>query len=212
MFLIYVLQFFYISILSTFLHFSYDLTNHVFIFSIIGAVNESTWEHLKIGIFPWFTWFMIRSYFFSYIGSFFSSFIAIITFMSTITFIFYGSIFILKKHILPISISSFYIGVFIGMLFEYLTINIYYPILELIGAIGCISIIIIGLMWTYHPLKFFLTQDTRYRRYGIEAHGKRCDILARKKYIVYIFNKFGIPLDNNSPNDEIRLPKYMDIK
>ena len=32
--------------------------------------------------------------------------------------------------------------------------------------------------------------------YGIEAHRKRCDILEKKKYIIFIFNLLGIPLDN----------------
>jgi hypothetical protein len=41
--------------------------------------------------------------------------------------------------------------------------------------------------------------------YDIEAHHKRCDILAKKKYIVFIFNYFGIPLTErriNNNNDE----------
>ena len=201
------LQFFYISILSTFLHFSYDMSNHLFFFSIIGSVNESTWEHLKIGIFPWFTWFFINSYYFSIENSYFANFIAIITFMVMVSCIFYGSNFILKRHWLPASISSFYIGVFSGIFFENKIRNKIFgnPILEKIGFIGCISICIIGYIWTFYPLKFFLTLDVRYNMYGIEAHNKRCDILAKKKYIVFIFNYFGIPLTErriNKNNDE----------
>ena len=192
------LQFIYISFLSTFLHFSYDMTNHIFLFSIIGAVNESTWEHLKIGIFPWFTWFLIRSHYFSIINSYFSNFIAILSFMITIVVIFYGSNYILKKHYLPISISSFYIGILSGICFEYKIKkeNIFHPVLEIIGLIGCILIIIAGLILTYYPIKCFLTLDVRYNMYGIEAHRKRCDILEKKKYIIFIFNLLRIPLDN----------------
>ena len=71
--LIYVYQFLHISILSTFLHFAYDLTNHIFIFSIIGAINESVYEHLRLGIFPWFSWFLIRWFFFSFENTFFGN-------------------------------------------------------------------------------------------------------------------------------------------
>ena len=216
--LMYIFQFFYISILSTFLHFSYDMTNHVFIFSVIGAVNESTWEHLKIMIFPWFTWFFIRSYYFSYTNTYFLNFIAIFSSMVTILTIFYGSIFITKRHILPVSISSFYIGITSGSLLEYLLKDIFFhSIFEIIGFIGCVSIILLGLLWTYYPSKNFLTLDVRYRMYGIEGHKKRCDIISKKKYIVYIFNLFRIPFtkndffDSNSKNyndcEEIKFGK-----
>lgn len=207
--LMYFLQFLYISFLSTFLHFSYDITNHMFIFSIIGAVNESTWEHLKIGLFPWFTWFFIRSYYFSYMNTYFGNFIAIFTFMSTITLIFYGSIFIMKRHFLPISIASFYIGVISGSFFEYIIKDlILHPFLEIIGLIGLIFFILIWLKWTYYPMKNFLTLDVRYRMYGIESHEKRCDIIGKKKYIVFIFNLLGIPFPKEYSFDENSKKNY----
>ena len=201
--LMYIYQFLYVSILSTFLHFSYDMTNHMFIFSVIGAVNESTWEHLKIGFFPWFTWFAIRSYYFSYINSYFGNFVALLTFMLTIMAIFYGSIFIMKRHFLPISIASFYIGVTSGSFFEYIIKGFSFPpVFEIIGLFGCFLIILSGLMWTYFPTKSFLTLDVRYRMYGIEGHDKRCDITAKKKYIVFIFNLFGINFPKTDSFDE----------
>jgi hypothetical protein len=175
----------------------------MFIFSVIGAVNESTWEHLKIGFFPWFTWFAIRSYYFSYINSFFGNFITLITFMLTIMAIFYGTIFIMKRHILLISIASFYIGVTSGSFFEYIIKDFSFPpAFEIIGIFGCFLVILSGLMWTYFPTKFFLTLDVRYRMYGIEAHDKRCDITAKKKYIVFIFNLFGINFPKTEFLDE----------
>ena len=118
--MIYVYQFIYISFLSLFLHFAYDLSNHLFIFSIIGAVNESVYEHLRLGIFPWVSWFLIRWYFFSFENTFFGNLIAILSFMVMILVIFYGVLFIFKKHFLPVSISSFYIGVLFGTIMEYL--------------------------------------------------------------------------------------------
>ena len=181
----------------------------MFIFSIIGAVNESTWEHLKIGLFPWFTWFFIRSYYFSYMNTYFGNFIALFTFMSTITLVFYGSIFIMKRHFLPISIASFYIGVISGSFFEYIIKDlILHPFLEIIGLIGLISFILIWLKWTYYPMKNFLTLDVRYRMYGIESHEKRCDIIGKKKYIVFIFNLLGIHFPKEYSFDENSKKNY----
>ena len=196
--LIYVYQFFYISLLSSFLHFSYDLTNHLFIFSIIGAVNESVYEHLRLGIFPWFSWFFIRWYFFSFENKFFGNLVAVLSFMFIILVIFYGVLFIFKKHFLPVSISSFYIGVLFGSIMEYL-INDFFnnKLLESIGLIGCILVFCYGMISSYYPYKCFLTIDERFQLYGMEAHPKRCDITKRKKYIVYIFNLLGIPLPKN---------------
>ena len=200
---IYIYQFFYISILSTILHFSYDMTNHMFLFSIIGAVNESTWEHLKIGVFPWISWFLIRSYYFAYYNSYLGNLVALLTFKLSIISIFYGAIFIMKRHYLPISIGSFYVGVLSGSFFEYLIKDYtFHPLFEVFGMCGCILIIVLVIIWTYYPYKCFLTLDVRYRLYGIEAHKKRCDILAKKKYIVFIFNTLGIPFQKSEYFEE----------
>ena len=199
----YILQVLYISIFSTVLHFSYDITNHLLIFAIIGSINESTWEHLKIGIFPWITWFVLRSYFFSYINSYFGNLIAIFTFMIICSYIFYGSLFIFKRHVLIISISSFYIGVASGSFSEYIIKDYKFTqFYEIIGFIGCLTLILFGIIWTFYPIKCFLTLDVRYQLYGIEAHENRCDITAKKQYIVYIFNLFGIPFPKNTSDDK----------
>ena len=103
------------------------------------------------------------------------------------------------------SIASFYIGVLTGIFFEYKIINEMEsmplsPGFEIIGIIGCVFICLIGLLWTYYPYKCFLTLDVRYNMYGIEVHEKRCDILAKKKYIICIFKFFGIAFPSNKNN------------
>ena len=45
-----------ISIVGTLAHFLYDLSNHNKIIGLFAAVNESTWEHIKIAITPTFLW------------------------------------------------------------------------------------------------------------------------------------------------------------
>ena len=196
---IYIYQFLYISFLASFLHFAYDMSNHLFIFSIIGAINESVWEHLKLGIFPWFSWFLIRWYFFSYENSFFGNLIAVLSYNIIILLIFYGSIFIFKKHFLPLSISSFYIGVLFGSIMEYLIKSYDFGRnIEIISFFGCSIIFCYGEISSYYPIKCFLTIDSKYKMYGMEAHAKRCHITKRKKYILFIFNFLGIPL----PKDE----------
>ena len=162
--MIYIYQFLYVSLLSSFLHFAYDMTNHIFIFSIIGSINESVYEHLRLGIFPWFSWFLIRWYYFSFENLFFGNLIAVLSYMFMILFIFYGSLFIFKRHFLFLSISSFYIGVIFGSYMENL-INYYYSnqILEKIGFIGSILVFCYGMISSYYPYKCFLTIDSKYQ-------------------------------------------------
>ena len=195
----YIFQFFYVSLSGALLHFLYDMSNHLFIFSIIGAVNESVGEHLKLGIFPWFSWFFIRWYFFSYANSYFANLIGVLSYMLMILFIFYGSICLFKRHFLPLSISSFFIGVIFGSAMEYLTKSfIFDKTIEIIGFIGCIIIFGYGMISSYYPIKCFLWLDTKYQMYGFEAHAKRCHITKTKKHIVFIFNLLGIDF----PKDE----------
>ena len=203
--MMYIIQFFYISLLASFLHFSYEMSNHSFIFSLIGAVNESVWEHLKLGIFPWFSWFFIRWYFFSYENSYFGNLIAILGFISVIFLIFYGHVLIFGRHFLPISIASFYIGVFFGSIFEYLIkFYTFSQTTEMISLIACIIIFCYGEISSYYPIKCFVTVDEKYQEYGIQAHAKRCDITKRKKYIVFIFNLFGIPLPKDDEKSKTK--------
>ena len=46
----------FISLIGTLLHFMYEWTNHNKVVSLFAAVNESTWEHIKIALTPIFIW------------------------------------------------------------------------------------------------------------------------------------------------------------
>ena len=46
----------FISIIGTLLHFMYEFSGHNKIVSLFAAVNESTWEHIKIALTPTFIW------------------------------------------------------------------------------------------------------------------------------------------------------------
>jgi len=52
------------SFLGTFLHFLYDLTGENIIAAPFSAINESTWEHMKILFVPMFLFAVIERFFF----------------------------------------------------------------------------------------------------------------------------------------------------
>ena len=51
-----------ISVVGTLSHFLYDLTNHNKFIGIFAAVNESTWEHIKIALTPTLLWGLIDGF------------------------------------------------------------------------------------------------------------------------------------------------------
>ncbi len=53
----------FVSFLGTLLHFLYDWTGSSFV-ALFSAVNESTWEHMKLIFFPMFIFAIVQSFFF----------------------------------------------------------------------------------------------------------------------------------------------------
>ncbi|MBQ7046868.1 MAG: hypothetical protein IJN85_03900 [Oscillospiraceae bacterium] len=49
-------------IAGTLLHFAYDWSNQSIFFAPFSAVNESTWEHMKILFFPMFIFALVESF------------------------------------------------------------------------------------------------------------------------------------------------------
>ena len=54
----------FVAVVGVLLHFLYDLTNQNILFAPFSAVNESTFEHLKLLFFPMFAFAVIQSFFF----------------------------------------------------------------------------------------------------------------------------------------------------
>ena len=47
---------FFVAIVGTFLHFLYEFSHHNKLVALFAAVNESTWEHIKICMTPTILW------------------------------------------------------------------------------------------------------------------------------------------------------------
>ncbi|MEG1009488.1 MAG: DUF6512 family protein, partial [Clostridia bacterium] len=45
------ISFFVISIIGTLLHFTYEFSNNYIYVGLFSPINESVWEHLKLGVF-----------------------------------------------------------------------------------------------------------------------------------------------------------------
>lgn len=171
--LLYIIGFFFISIIGTLLHFTYDYSNHNKIVAIFSAVNESTWEHIKLALTPFFIWSLVDGFVYgSNPNYFFAKLISTITIILVIPIIFYGYKFILKKSILAIDIMSFFITIFLSQYFGYLILTKAKTsyIISYISLVLLFIIFGIYLLVTVYPLKAFIFKDPITNKYGLKGH------------------------------------------
>lgn len=113
------------SILGVILHFTYNLTGQNPFVALFSAVNESTWEHLKLLYFP-VLFFAILEY--SIYGKDIDNFLCVkalstIIGMAAIVITFYTYTGILGRNFAPLDISTFFMGVIISYYFSYKFLN-----------------------------------------------------------------------------------------
>ena len=164
-----------ISIVGTLAHFLYDISNHNKIVGLFTAVNESTWEHIKIAITPTLLWGLYDGYIYGSNPNYFTAKIVSLLVMTlVIPLIFYFQKIILKKDYVIINILSFYIAIILGQLSFYKILDlmpldyiyIYISVIALFIFFGCY------LLLTLLPLKNFLFKDPITNEYGYKGHNK----------------------------------------
>jgi len=154
----------FVLILGTLLHFTYDWSGNNPLIGIFSAVNESTWEHLKLSYYPMLL-FGIISYFF--IKNFSNNFIEGLTIGILISLIFivvffYGYQALLGRNIDFLNILDFILGVIIGE-FAFFKVVSMKNSSTLFNQILCISILfflfICFVNFTYFPpnLRIFIS-------------------------------------------------------
>lgn len=163
-----IIGFLFVSILGTFFHFTYKLFNKNKISSIFSAVNESTWEHIKMALSASFLLGIFEGINLP-INYFFAKSISIIIVILLIPILFYGYKMFTKKSYLVIDILIFYIAVFVSQYLYYYIINNIKEIFVL-NYLGCIILFIIFafyLLLTIYPLKNELFLDPITKKYGV---------------------------------------------
>lgn len=176
-----ILGFFFISLLGTLLHFVYEKSNHNKVVGIFGAVNESTWEHIKMALTPAFLWCLIDGFYFGNEANyFFAKLTSIVIIIITIPLIYYGYKLFSKKPILAIDVSTFFIAIILSQFAFYKILNMS-AVSYNASYISVISLTIIFafyLLATIFPLKNFIFQDPISKKYGITGH---IDLPKKKK-------------------------------
>ena len=162
-----------ISLIGTFAHFLYDLTNHNKVVGLFMAVNESTWEHIKIALTPTFLWSLYDGFVYGVNDNYFlAKLLSLLVLIIVIPLVFYTYKFFLKKSILVIDILLFYVSIILSQMMFYYVID-----LESLGFIvsylSCIGVFILFgfyMVLTLLPIKSFLFKDPISNKYGFSGH------------------------------------------
>lgn len=159
----------FIAILGTLLHFTYGWSNQNLLVGAFSAVNESTWEHLKLLFFPYLLT-IIFGYF--YIGKDNSNFICtktlgvMVSILFTIIF-FYTSAGILGFNLATLNIATFYIAIILG---EYIAYKLMISNFNCNNKLAITILIILTLsfiFFTYFTPQIGLFKDPLTSEYGI---------------------------------------------
>ena len=158
-----------ICVVGTLLHFVYEWSHHNKIVAIFVAVNESTWEHIKICMTPTILWSLL------YIGkpNYITSLaLTLLTIIVLIPILFYTYTAFTKKSMLVIDVICFYITVITSQLvFKYFINMNELPSIYTYLSIGLLVIeMICYFTFTYYPFENFIFKDPITGKYGLEGH------------------------------------------
>ena len=160
-------------IVGSLLHFVFEWSGGNEIVGILGSVNESTWEHLKLLAFPVILFGLIE--YFAYgkdLENFIPvKFLSILLGMATIVVTFYTYTGILGDHYLVLDILTFVLGVIVTYTFAYRNLiageRFTSSAARIIGVVGIIVLIALFAVFTFHPPEIELFFDGTKGIYGI---------------------------------------------
>ena len=114
-------------ILGTILHFTYDWSNQNAIVGVFSAINESTWEHLKLLFFPMLITTIIGYFYLKpkeeYKNFLCAKTIGILSALAFVVVFFYTYTGIIGTNFAILDIGSFFVGVFFGEYMAYKLTN-----------------------------------------------------------------------------------------
>lgn len=170
-----VIGVFLIFILGCLWHFIYDMSGENYILGLFAPVNESMWEHWKLGIYPILIYSIIEYKFVKEEANnfWFSKFISIIVFeivCFSLTGLWHGLFKDANSTLsLIVDIGAYFIGILVAQIISYIisckgTEN---KKLKYIAIIGIVLQIIIFTVFTFNPPRYEYFKDGKTGEYGI---------------------------------------------
>jgi len=170
----------FISLFGSLLHFTFNWAGRFWLVGAFSAVNESTWEHLKLAVVPAIIWLLIeRKTLKAEAHNFFlAKTIGLFAMPILIVALFYFYAAILGDNFLPLDIGTFFVAVIIGQIISYKIMKASEFSQKYNGI--CVALIVILMasfvVFTYFPPKFFLFHDPVSGGYGIVKKIENSDL------------------------------------
>lgn len=167
------ISFIIISIVGTLSHFLYDITNHNKIVGLFTAVNESTWEHIKIALTPTIIWSLVDGYIYGLNPNYFlAKLVSLLVIIVLMPFLYYGFKYLFKRDIALINILIFYIVIIASQFsfYYFLNINFINFYIQYISCVGTYIVFACYMVFTLMPIKNFLFKDPITSKYGFNGH------------------------------------------
>jgi len=157
-----------ITIISSLLHFGFEFFGKIKWTAIVFAVNESVWEHLKIGFFAALIYYILE--YFIYGNKFTNFFPAKVIDLLLIPFLtalfFYGYTYFLDDNLI-LDIMTLVLSIIIAQIVGYKITLSKKKLPNRIFLITLIILLIIFPLFTFYPPKINLFYDFAHKRYGI---------------------------------------------
>jgi len=169
-----VIGMFFIIILGSLLHFTFEWSGHQPIVGVFSAVNESVWEHLKLGLWPALFYAIIEYRLLkkSTNNFLFAKTVGIYLIPIIISILFYSYTAVLGESVLVIDILTFVVAVIIGQLVSYKLLT-YRELPDMLNKISLVALVLLGVafvLFTFYPPHLPLFRDPVTGEYGITNH------------------------------------------
>jgi len=161
----------FIIIFGSFVHFAFEIFNHSKFIAAFVPVNESVWEHLKLGFLPLiFYYSLLKIIFKNKINNVLFALVSESLILPLfIVFSFYFYTFILGRDILIIDILIFVLAVLIAQYIGYkilLKRDIKSSFWKIFSGLILFLVFSIYFLFTFKPPRYFLFKDPITKTYG----------------------------------------------
>ena len=165
-----ILSVIWVIVISSLLHFVFEWSGNSPIVGAFSPVNESVWEHLKLGfwsmiLFCFIEYPIIRKYTNDY---FYAKAIGIFAMSLFIVLFFYSYTVIIGRTILFIDIGSYIVGAIIYGIINYkIMMRSFERNVNMIGLVLLIIFGVLFVLFTFYPPHLPIFKDSQTGTYGI---------------------------------------------
>ena len=164
--------FLFVSAVGTLLHFVYDWTGENLLAAVISAVNESTWEHMKLFFIPLFLFSVVQA---CTIGKSYPNILAVrtisaLTGLALIPVLYYTYTGIGGQSVSWLNIAIFYVAVLAAFLLDFRLLRkgrFSSPWQQLLGLVVLWALLFLFVWCTFRPIHLPLWQDPVTGQFGI---------------------------------------------